>query len=186
FGKHLDFIDSICQQRQDDMEIIHGSLDRSEGNCAVVYSDNYSSKFDVPRSMTSDAEPRSKILLYMEGDDIIGIKVDRQATDKALDRIRKVRSYFATNVAARKYYDAGPDVASCSDNGAKVWQAGVHQIVANLVPYVLVIQQNVSSANVSSHPAIFSNNAVQNHVVMSDPISACQVRAGYFTVEANA
>jgi|GEM_PF-5141814 len=36
----------------------------------------------------------------MEGDDIMGIKVDRQAADKALDRIRKVRSYFATTVPA--------------------------------------------------------------------------------------
>gem|GEM_PF-4508891 len=35
--------------------MIQGSLDRIEGNCAVVYSDNYGSKFDVPRSMTSDA-----------------------------------------------------------------------------------------------------------------------------------
>lgn len=71
------------------MEIIRGSLDRIEGNYAIVYSDNDGSKFDVPRSMISDAKPGSKILLYVEGDDIIGIEVDRQATDEALDRIRK-------------------------------------------------------------------------------------------------
>lgn len=71
------------------MEIIRGSLDRVEGSYAIVYSDKDGSKFNVPRSMMPDAKSGSKVLLYVEENNVVEIKVDRQATDEALDRIRK-------------------------------------------------------------------------------------------------
>ncbi|HEU4605138.1 MAG TPA: hypothetical protein VFS46_02750 [Nitrososphaera sp.] len=37
----------------------------------------------------TDAKAGSRILLYLESDQVIGIEVDKKATDEALDRIRK-------------------------------------------------------------------------------------------------
>ena len=69
------------------MEVVKASLDRFEGDYAVIYSDG-GAKYDVPKTMT-DAKAGSRVLLYIESDQVIRIEVDKQATDKALDRVRE-------------------------------------------------------------------------------------------------
>ena len=69
------------------MEVVKASLDRFEGDFAVVYSDD-GTKYDVPRNMT-DAKAGSRLLLYLEEGRVVKIDVDEKATDDALERIRK-------------------------------------------------------------------------------------------------
>jgi hypothetical protein len=69
------------------MEVVKASLDRFEGDYAVIYSDG-GIKYDVPKGMT-DAKAGSRVLLYLESDQVIGIEVDKKATDESLDRVRK-------------------------------------------------------------------------------------------------
>lgn len=69
------------------MEVVKASLDRFEGDFAVVYSDD-GTKYDVPRIMT-DAKAGSRLLLYLEEGQVVKIDVDEKATDDALERIRK-------------------------------------------------------------------------------------------------
>ena len=69
------------------MEVVKASLDRFDGDYAVIYSDG-GTKYDVPKSMT-DAKAGSRVLLYLESDQVIRVEVDEKATDEALDRVRK-------------------------------------------------------------------------------------------------
>jgi Protein of unknown function (DUF3006) len=76
--------------------VIRGSLDRIEGDFAVVYADDeadddgyHKNKFDVPLELVKDAKPGMRLQLYIESDQINRIEIDREATEKAIDRIRK-------------------------------------------------------------------------------------------------
>ena len=69
------------------MEVVKASLDRFEGDYAVIYSDG-GIKYDVPKSMT-DAKAGSRVLLYLESDQVIRVQVDEKETDEAFDRVRK-------------------------------------------------------------------------------------------------
>ena len=69
------------------MEVIKASLDRFEGEYAVIYSDD-GIKYDVPKSMTH-SRAGSKIVLYLEAGQVVKIEADKRATDETRDRIRK-------------------------------------------------------------------------------------------------
>ena len=76
-------------------KIIRASLDRIEGDFAVVYTDNGGDddedhrKFDVPVELVNDAKPGMRLQLYIEDNQIKRIEIDREATEEARDRIRK-------------------------------------------------------------------------------------------------
>ena len=69
--------------------VISASLDRIEGEIAVVYSDNDGRKFDVPLKSVKDAKPGMRLQLHIENDQIKHIEIDKEATERARDRIRK-------------------------------------------------------------------------------------------------
>ena len=69
--------------------VIRASLDRIEGEIAVVYSDNDGRKFDVPLKSVKDAKPGMRLQLHIENDQIKHIEIDKEATERARDRIRK-------------------------------------------------------------------------------------------------
>jgi Protein of unknown function (DUF3006) len=69
--------------------VISASLDRIEGEIAVVYSDNDDHKFDVPLNSVKGAKPGMRLQLYIENDQIKHIEIDKEATERAKDRIRK-------------------------------------------------------------------------------------------------
>ncbi|HVX03312.1 MAG TPA: DUF3006 domain-containing protein [Nitrososphaera sp.] len=69
---------------------IRASLDRFEGEYAVIYSDAGIGKFDVPREMLGKGvKPGMRLLLYLDGDRVARVKVDNKATEDAKDRIRR-------------------------------------------------------------------------------------------------
>jgi hypothetical protein len=77
-------------------KIIQASLDRIEGDFAVVYIDGDSDdddddhhKFDVPVELVNDAKPGTRLKLHIENNQIKRIEIDREATEGARDRIRK-------------------------------------------------------------------------------------------------
>lgn len=79
-------------------KIIQASLDRIEGDFAVVYADGDSDdndddddrhKFDVPIELVNDAKPGTRLKLHIENNQIKWIEIDREATEGARDRIRK-------------------------------------------------------------------------------------------------
>jgi Protein of unknown function (DUF3006) len=74
-------------------KIIRASLDRIEGDFAVVYTDNGDDgdhhKFDVPVELVNDAKPGMRLQLYIENNQIKRIEIDRESTEEARDRIRK-------------------------------------------------------------------------------------------------
>jgi hypothetical protein len=75
-------------------KVIRASFDHFEGDFAVVYSDHDDddhphNKFDVPLELVKDAKPGMRLQLHMENDQIKRIEVDKEATDRARDRIRK-------------------------------------------------------------------------------------------------
>ncbi len=77
-------------------KIIQASLDRIEGDFAVVYTDGDSDdddddhhKFDVPVELVNDAKPGTRLKLHIENNQIKRIEIDREATEGARDRIRK-------------------------------------------------------------------------------------------------
>jgi Protein of unknown function (DUF3006) len=76
-------------------KVIKASLDRIEGDFAVVYSDHddphhpHNNKFDVPLELVKDAKPGTLLQLHIENDQINHIEIDREATDGARDRIHK-------------------------------------------------------------------------------------------------
>ena len=69
--------------------VISASLDRIEGEIAVVYSNNDGRKFDVPLKSVKDAKPGMRLQLHIENDQIKHIEIDKEATERARDRIRK-------------------------------------------------------------------------------------------------
>ena len=74
-------------------KVIKVSLDRIEGDFAVVYTndDGYDGhhKFDVPVELVKDAKPGMRLQLHIENNQIKRIEIDREATEGAGDRIRK-------------------------------------------------------------------------------------------------
>ena len=71
------------------MEIIRASLDRFEGDYAVIYSDKDKRKFDIPRGMLIGIRPGTRLFLSLENGAAVKVDVDNAATDEAKDRIRK-------------------------------------------------------------------------------------------------
>ena len=71
-------------------KVIRASLDRIEGDFAVIYSDDDDyHKFDVPLELVKGAKPGTRLKLHTENNQIKHIEVDREATERARDRIRK-------------------------------------------------------------------------------------------------
>ena len=74
-------------------KVIRASLDRIEGDFAVVYSDDddddHHNKFDVPLDLVKDAKPGMRLQLHIENDQIKRIEIDKEATERARDRIHK-------------------------------------------------------------------------------------------------
>ncbi|MFL6486779.1 MAG: DUF3006 domain-containing protein [Nitrososphaera sp.] len=73
-------------------KVIKASLDRIEGDFAVVYADDGDGndghrKFDVPMKLVSDAKPGMRLQLHIENNQIKRIEIDREATKGAKDRI---------------------------------------------------------------------------------------------------
>lgn len=70
---------------------IRASLDRIEGDFAVVYSDDddHHNKFDLPLELVKDAKPGMRLQLHIENDQIKRIEIDKEATERARDRIHK-------------------------------------------------------------------------------------------------
>jgi hypothetical protein len=72
--------------------IIMASLDRIEGDFAVIYADNdqhHKNKFDVPLKLVKGAKPGMRLQLHIENDQITHIETNREATERARDRIYK-------------------------------------------------------------------------------------------------
>lgn len=74
-------------------KVIRASLDRIEGDFAVVYSDDddddHHNKFDLPLELVKDAKPGMRLQLHIENDQIKRIEIDKEATERARDRIHK-------------------------------------------------------------------------------------------------
>ncbi len=77
-------------------KVISASLDRIEGDFAVVYADDavyddkyHNSKFDVPLKLVKGAKPGTRLQLHIKNDQINYVEIDRGATEAATDRIRK-------------------------------------------------------------------------------------------------
>ncbi len=72
-------------------KVIKASLDRIEGDFAVVYTNDHRNdghhKFDVPMELVSGAKPGMRLQLHIENNQIKRIEIDREATDGAKDRI---------------------------------------------------------------------------------------------------
>ena len=95
-------------------KVISASLDRIEGDFAIVYADDdaatttttttttadndeyhssssssSNSKFDIPLELVKGAKPGTRLQLHVENDHINYIEIDREATKGARNRIRK-------------------------------------------------------------------------------------------------
>jgi len=89
-------------------KVIRASLDRIEGDFAVVYADDDAAtttnttadndehhissnnkKFDIPLELVKDAKPGTRLQLHIENDHINYIEIDREATKGARNRISK-------------------------------------------------------------------------------------------------
>ena len=89
-------------------KVIRASLDRIEGDFAIVYADaaaattttttadndehhssSSSNKFDIPLELVKGAKPGTRLQLHIENDHISHIEIDREATKRAGNRIRK-------------------------------------------------------------------------------------------------
>jgi hypothetical protein len=93
-------------------KVIRASLDRIEGDFAVVHLDDEdgdeeeeddedapngeehhhhhnNNKFDVPLELVKGAKPGMRLQLHIENDEIKYIEIDREATEEARDRIGK-------------------------------------------------------------------------------------------------
>ena len=72
------------------MEVVKASLDRLEGDYAVIYSYTDAKKFDIPRKMLpKGSKPGTRLILEVDGDEIENVTVDERATEDAKDRIRR-------------------------------------------------------------------------------------------------
>jgi Protein of unknown function (DUF3006) len=82
--------DRYCMEK-----VIRASLDRIEGDFAVIYPDHddhhhlTQNKLEVPLKLVKDAKPGMRLQLYMENNQIKRIEIDKEATDRARDRIHK-------------------------------------------------------------------------------------------------
>src|SRR5918996_4043798 len=92
-------------------KVIRASIDRIEGDFAIVYADDdaattttttttadndeyhssssSSNKFDIPLELVKGAKPGTRLQLHVENDHINYIEIDREATKGARNRIRK-------------------------------------------------------------------------------------------------
>jgi Protein of unknown function (DUF3006) len=73
-------------------KIIQASLDRIEGDFAIIYTDDGDDdhhRFDVPVELVKGANPGMRLQVYIEDNQIKRIETDRDATEEARDRIRK-------------------------------------------------------------------------------------------------
>ncbi|HEV3432727.1 MAG TPA: DUF3006 domain-containing protein [Nitrososphaera sp.] len=87
-------------------KVIRASLDRIEGDFAIVYADDdatattttadndehhsiNNNKFDIPLELVKGAKPGTRLQLHVENDHINYIEIDREATKGARNRIRK-------------------------------------------------------------------------------------------------
>jgi exonuclease I len=73
-------------------KVIKASLDRIEGDFAVVYTDDDDDdhhKFDVPVELVNGAKPGMRLQLHIENNQIKRIEIDREGIEEAKDRIRK-------------------------------------------------------------------------------------------------
>jgi hypothetical protein len=75
-------------------KMVRASIDRIEGDFAIVYADDDGDdddyhKFDIPVELVNDAKPGMRLQLYIENNQIKRIEIDREATEEARDRIRK-------------------------------------------------------------------------------------------------
>jgi len=73
-------------------KVIRASLDRVEGDLAVVYADDGDDnphRFDVPVKLVKDAKPGMRLQLHIDNNQIKRIEIDSEATEEARDRIRK-------------------------------------------------------------------------------------------------
>jgi DUF3006 family protein len=68
--------------------IIKASLDRFEGEFAVIYSED-GQRYNTPAEMVVGAKAGSRLKLHIEESQIRSIEIDRKATDDARDRIRR-------------------------------------------------------------------------------------------------
>ncbi|MEW6605307.1 MAG: DUF3006 domain-containing protein [Thermoproteota archaeon] len=71
------------------MEVIRASVDRFEGEFAVVYSDEDDRRFDIPLQLLTGIKPGSRVLVSLENDSIQSVEEDKEATDDARDRIKR-------------------------------------------------------------------------------------------------
>lgn len=71
-------------------EIVRASLDRFEGEYAVIYSDADTRKFDVPIGILGkDMKPGVRLLLHLDGGQITKVETDIRETENAKDRIKR-------------------------------------------------------------------------------------------------
>lgn len=69
------------------MEVVRASLDRFEGDYAVIYSDD-GIKFDVPKDLAS-MKAGSRVLLYVKDGAVVRVTADKKATGDAFERVKK-------------------------------------------------------------------------------------------------
>lgn len=69
------------------METVRASIDRVEERYAVVYSDD-GNKLDIKLELLPDVRAGTRLILYFENEELVGIAVDEQATESDKDRIR--------------------------------------------------------------------------------------------------
>lgn len=67
---------------------VKASLDRFEGDIAVIYSDD-GTKFDVSRGLVEGLHPGDRLLLKIIRGDVIRVEIDQKATEDARERIRR-------------------------------------------------------------------------------------------------
>jgi len=70
-------------------KIIKASLDRIEGDNAVIYSNEGTQKFDVPVDMVQGAKAGSRLRLYIVKGQVHHIEVDQNETNDAKERIHR-------------------------------------------------------------------------------------------------
>jgi hypothetical protein len=75
-------------------KVVRAGLDCIEREFAIVYSDNddnqdYHENFDVSLKLVKDAKVGMRLQLHIENNLIKRIEIDKQATEKAEDRMHK-------------------------------------------------------------------------------------------------
>lgn len=70
------------------MEIIRASIDRFDGDYAVIYSSDRI-KFDIPRTMVLGMKTGSNVILYVKDSQVVRVEFDKKSTQAALERITR-------------------------------------------------------------------------------------------------